>query len=106
MGDAMKSIRTRTGVEIGGAHISPPPPMSADAEAVQAALLAFRNGSDNDSIFGGHMAQRAVPGARRVRVGKRSLLWRLRLVVRDTLRYIAGPSAAMHAPRRRGRGRR
>jgi hypothetical protein len=33
-------IRTSTGILIGGAYVPPPAPMSTDAEAVQALLLA------------------------------------------------------------------
>lgn len=36
-------VCTRTGIVIGGAHVAPPPPASADAEAIQAALLGSRH---------------------------------------------------------------
>jgi hypothetical protein len=68
-----------------GSNFTPsqyPPYTSADHDRVQQALLDYRNKSANDSILG------SSRDLHRVRVGKRSLLWRLSLVLRDTWRFI------------------
>jgi hypothetical protein len=60
---------------------------SRDHDRVQQALLDYRNKSANDSILG------SSRDLHRVRVGKRSMLWRLSLVLRDMWRWLKSPRA-------------
>jgi hypothetical protein len=82
----MNTIRTSTGLHIGGAHIGKPPIMSHDAEAVQRALLDWRK-RHASSIIG------TSRDLHRVRVGRRSAWWRAVRVMRALWQWLRSPRA-------------
>jgi hypothetical protein len=59
-----------------------------DAEAVQAALLAWKDSSANDSRILGSSRD-----LHRVRVGKRTIWWRVMRAVRELWQWLLSPRA-------------
>jgi hypothetical protein len=88
-------VRTPAGIVIGGAYTPPAHPerTSYSAEVVQDAMRKWRERSANNSQFGGDMHPEAERRRRRVRVGKRGMLWRAGRVLRELVAWLSAPRA-------------